>query len=73
MSVRVVVLRLVGGEDEGRWFAVSGVPRAVRAPGIPIDFVPTGCVEWRDDDAAEVWVPAEMLHVWQAEHMVDAA
>jgi hypothetical protein len=71
---RVVCLRLVDPDLEGRWMVVE----ADRAPqyligrqGVTMAMVPTGAVEWEGSHCAEVWVPEDKLSLWRMEHDVD--
>jgi len=37
----------------------------------PVEMVATGSVRWSGDEAFEVYVPADRLELWRAEHDVD--
>lgn len=73
-----VVGRLTDSPNsEGKWFMVRGdqsfrIGRLGR-DGVmrPVDMVCTGCVEWDDNQCAEVYVPSDRLNVWRAEHQTD--
>lgn len=80
-AARTVVLRLVGGRVEGQWWTI---PDHFYAPTVyyqgagvdpttpsKIDLVATGSVEWDGDRCAEVYVPANRLAEWRAEHQVE--
>jgi hypothetical protein len=70
-----IVLRLVGGDNEGAWWMVETPPafyaftREVGEVRVPL--APTGSIEWDGDRAAEVYVPEQLLGLWKAEHAVD--
>lgn len=70
---RLIVLRLVGGADEGKWMYVDHTPlRAYncnRGNVREVTLVTTGDVEWGvNDTCAEVCVPADKIDLWRAEH-----
>lgn len=49
--------------------------RVVPGPYLPVKmhtFVPTGALDWREDDCAEIWVPEDRLAEWQTEHDCEA-
>lgn len=70
---RVVVLRLTGSPDiEGQWREIPNRPLGLtRHHGPSTTMVATGTVEWDGDRCAEVYVPEDRLHEWQAEHDVE--
>ena len=39
--------------------------------GQQVPLVATGCYERKDGIEAEVWVPEDMLTLWQMEHAID--
>jgi hypothetical protein len=67
----VIVLHLVGRAD-GEWIVVEPdrVPASVWVRGVQTHLVATGDIEWNGDIPGEVYVPAERLAEWRAEHSV---
>ena len=70
---RAVVMRLVGGDREGQWWMIPDDEPFVihRFQGPSATMVPTGTVEWDGNRCAEVYVPADRLDEWRAEHDVE--
>lgn len=83
-EARSVCLRLVDGPQDGEWLVVPPVGPlrgfSWEAPADPasnagvrmVQFVPTGALDWREDDCAEIWVPEDKLDLWRAEHDSEA-
>jgi hypothetical protein len=70
----IICLRLVTPGLEGALIEVKpgATPGYLVHDGIQTALVPTGSVENHEGFDAEVWVPENMLVLWELEHTVDS-